>query len=619
MKNTIKIFIIATLIGICFLITIYFHVLHGVGSVFTHFFYLPILLAALWWKNKGVIVSVILSIFVLLSHFLLRGNIETNNDLFRIIFFIIVSYTIAVLSERVTKAAMETKVSEERFREIFNNMSSGVAVYEAIDEADDFMLKDFNKASERIERISKNDIIDKKVTDIFPEVKEFGLFDVLKRVWQTGKPEQHPIAHYKDNRIDGWRENYVSKLSSGEIVAIYNDVTKLKQAEEERKKLEVQFVQAQKMESIGRLAGGIAHDFNNLLTVIMGNADIALMSISTGDPLYDEIYSIRQSSERAANLTRQLLAFSRRQIIKPRIINMNDLLLDMDKMLRRLIGEDLEFVILTADNLWPVNVDPSQFENVMINLVVNSRDAMLGIGKLTIETANVTLDEEYTHCHISTKAGDYIVISVSDTGKGMDKETMSHIFEPFFTTKETGKGTGLGLSTCYGIIKQNNGNIWVYSEPKHGTTFKIYLPRSYGDCEKTSVIQKKGRLPGGTETIFIVEDEPSVREMVSHILGKKGYNILKAANGEEALCIANKHDINNIHLLLTDVVMPLMGGKELADQLVMKYPGMKTLFMSGYTDNSIVNHGVLEPGLAFMEKPFTHATILQKVREVLDG
>ncbi|MBN1290699.1 MAG: PAS domain S-box protein [Candidatus Latescibacteria bacterium] len=407
-----------------------------------------------------------------------------------------------------------------------------------------------------------------------------------------------------------WEPLFDNNKKFNGFIVLTSDVT-------EKIELQKQLLQAQKMESIGRLAGGIAHDFNNILTAIIGNSELALMSLFPGNPLYDDIHEIKIGADRAAKLTRQLLAFSRRQIIEPRISNLNNLILNMDKMLRRLIGEDLEFVILTAEDLWLINVDPGQIEQVVTNLVVNARDAMPQGGTLTIETANVTLDEEYIKNHSDTNAGDYVMLAVGDTGVGMDEETISQIFEPFFTTKETGKGTGLGLSTCYGIVKQNKGNIDVQSEPGKGSTFRIYIPRAHDmGKDKTGIILDN--LPGGTETILVVEDEPRVRKMLIRILSNKGYKIIEASHGEEAL-LKSKDFKEKVHLLVTDVIMPRMGGEELSAKFNVLFPDMKVLFMSGYTDNTIVQNGILNPGLDFIQKPFTPAGILKKIRGVLDS
>jgi signal transduction histidine kinase len=389
--------------------------------------------------------------------------------------------------------------------------------------------------------------------------------------------------------------------------------------DEEHQRLEAQYHQAQKMEAVGRLARGVAHDFNNLLTAIMGYAGLTLQTLPPDDPVRSDIEGIQKTAERATNLTRQLLAFARKQIIHPTVLNLNDLILNVDKMLRRLIGEDIELVTLPAPELGQVKADPGQLEQVLLNLAVNARDAMPKGGKLTIETANVTLDEDYTSQHAEVTAGEYVMLSVSDTGMGMTEEVKTHLFEPFFTTKEKDKGTGLGLATCFGIVKQSGGHIEVYSEVDQGTTFKVYLPRLEETVSPVPVQAKSDDLPWGTETVLLVEDESSVRELASRLLRQQGYKVLEAANGDEALRVVQEYAEAEIDLLLTDMVMPQLGGRELADRLKAMWPGVKVLFISGYTDDAVVHHGVLEPGIAFLPKPFSSRILVRKVREVLDG
>ena len=408
------------------------------------------------------------------------------------------------------------------------------------------------------------------------------------------------------------------QLETGENLMTCDDITGLKQAEEALRRTEEQLRQSQKMEAIGRLGGGIAHDFNNLLTVIKGYGQISLLELKKDDPLRGNIEEIQKAAERAANLTRQLLAFSRRQVLDFKVLNLNLLLQDLDKMLRRILGEDIELVYALAEDLQKIKTDPSQVEQVILNLAVNARDAMPSGGKLIIETANVELDNTYASTHVGVTPGRYVRLSMSDTGLGMTPEVRDRAFEPFFTTKEKGRGTGLGLSTVYGIVKQSGGNIWVYSEPGIGTTFKIYLP---GVDEKEDVLQQKKEdipLSRGTETILLAEDEPSLRDLASRILRDLGYDLIIAANGEEAIQIAQEQSEKEIHLLLTDVVMPRMGGKELADRLKISRPKMKVLFASGYTDDTIVHHGVLERGINYIQKPFTPDTLARTVRQVLD-
>ncbi len=384
----------------------------------------------------------------------------------------------------------------------------------------------------------------------------------------------------------------------------------------ERKQLEDQLRQSQKMEAVGRLAGGVAHDFNNLLTIISGYSQLLLERLSPGDRLRANVEEIRKAGERAASLTRQLLAFSRQQVISPQILDMNAVVASMEKMLTRLIGEDIELVTVQGPNLGGVKADPGQIEQVILNLAVNSRDAMPQGGKIILETANVELDEAYSRGHYSVRPGSYVMLAVSDTGIGMDAETMSHIFEPFFTTKEKGKGTGLGLAMVYGIVKQSGGCIWVYSEPGRGTTFKIYLPRVERPVQAAEPAKAGAELASGSETILLVEDEEAVRSLVRGVLESNGYAVLEASRPEEALDICERHKAP-IQLMLTDVVMPQMSGRELADRLVAIHSETKILYMSGYTDNSIVRNGVLEEGIPFLEKPFTPEALTRKVREVL--
>ena len=374
---------------------------------------------------------------------------------------------------------------------------------------------------------------------------------------------------------------------------------------------------SQKLEAVGQLAGGIAHDFNNLLTAILGYCQLSLRHLQERDPLRRNIEEIRKAGERAASLTRQLLAFSRKQVMQPLVFDLNSVIGDLEKMLRRLIGEDIELKTRLRPDLGNVKADPGQIEQVILNLVVNSRDAMPSGGKLTIETANCYLDEAYALQHIAVVPGAYIMLAVSDTGVGMEEETRKHIFEPFFTTKEQGKGTGLGLATVYGIVKQSGGNIWVYSEVDKGSTFKIYLPRVDEEAEEYKRSDAVADSPKGTETILLVEDDEMVRRLAREVLQTNGYQVLELDTGELAAMVCREHE-GQVHLLLTDVVMPAISGPELANQLQSSYPDMRVLYMSGYTDDAIVRHGVLEPGTNFIEKPFTPEALARKVREVLD-
>ena len=407
------------------------------------------------------------------------------------------------------------------------------------------------------------------------------------------------------------------QLETGENLIACEDITELKRAEEEKAVLHEQLRQSQKVEAIGRLAGGIAHDFNNLLTVIKGYSQLSSFELKEGDPLRVNIDEIQNAAERAASLTRQLLAFSRRQVMEMKVLDLNTLLRDLEKMLRRVIGEDIEMVIQLAEDLGRVRADVGQIEQVIMNLAVNAKDAMPSGGKLTIETANVELDESYARSHVDVRHGHYVMFSVSDTGVGMTPEVRERIFEPFFTTKEMGKGTGLGLSTTYGIVKQSEGHIWVYSVQAKGTTFKIYLPRVNEPLEEIRKDVLKEELPRGNETILIVEDEEDVRKLAGKILEKQGYRILESFNGDDAL-VACERRKSPIHLMLADIIMPGMSGSELAKLLKPLYPEIKILYMSGYTDNAVVRHGVPEKGVNYIQKPFTMEGLARKVREVLD-
>jgi two-component system cell cycle sensor histidine kinase/response regulator CckA len=410
------------------------------------------------------------------------------------------------------------------------------------------------------------------------------------------------------------------KDSQGAVVRWFGtstDVDELKRTQDALRTSEEQLRQSQKLEAIGQLAGGIAHDFNNLLTVITGYSDLTLRDFHPDDPAYAKIQEVKNAANRAAALTRQLLAFSRKQILQPVVLDLNAVVTEVAMMLQRLIGEDIELALALDPSIGCIETDPSQLEQIIMNLTVNARDAMPQGGKLTIETKNVSLDDTYASEHIAVTAGDYVMLAISDTGIGMNQQTQAHIFEPFFTTKKVGQGTGLGLSTVYGIVKQSGGSIWIYSEPGRGTTFKIYLPR----IEKSAPVAHRQvsqlTSPGGTETILLVEDEAAVRRLAYQILQTKGYTVLEAANLEEALAHCERYDVP-IHMMLSDVVMPKISGPEMAKRLHRLRPEMKVLYMSGYTDDAIVNHGVLESGIAFLQKPFTLVALTKKVREVLD-
>ena len=448
---------------------------------------------------------------------------------------------------------------------------------------------------------------------IAPEFREM-VWERIRRGQEEREPQ--PLIEEKFLRLDG-TEFYADVCAvpiewegAPAVQVIIRDST-------ERKQMEERLLQAQKMEVVGRLAGGIAHDFNNILTAMTGYATFALEALPPGDPVRADVEQVIQSAQRAANLTRQLLAFSRRQIIEQRVINLNDLILNLDKMLRRLIGEDVELVTILGEGLARVKADPGQIEQAIVNLAVNARDAMPDGGKLILETANAALDAEHARRHPGMEPGDYVMLAVTDTGVGMTDEVKAHLFEPFFTTKEPGKGTGLGLATVYGIVKQHGGNIYCESEPGKGTTFRIYLPAVEAEAERLPRRDEEGFVPRGTETVLVVEDEAMVRDILTRTLREQGYRVLEAMDGEQALRVGNEY-AGEIHLLVTDVVMPQMNGRELSERLALVRPGIKTLFVSGYTDNAIVRKGILKPGIVFLQKPFTAAALARKVRQVLD-
>ena len=425
--------------------------------------------------------------------------------------------------------------------------------------------------------------------------------------------EGHAVAYeltWKDRKF----ESHVQPLRYGDgaiqgVVGVALDVT-------ERERLTDQLRQSQKMQAVGELAGGVAHDFNNLLMVVKGHAQLLLDRIPESSSLRLSAEQVDKAADRAATLTRQLLAFSRKQVLQPRVMDLNDAVAGMIKMFSRVIGENIEMAFLPGGKLGHVRADPGQIEQVLLNLVVNARDAMPDGGRLTIETSNVELDSAYAAVHTSVAPGQYVMLTVTDTGCGMDSETQARIFEPFFTTKGPGKGTGLGLATVYGVVKQSGGYIYVYSELGRGTTFKIYLPQVWAEVERLSPDTQKKRSSRGTETILFVEDEQSVRELVRDYLVGAGYCMLEASDGTQALKVAAAHP-GPIHILITDVVMPHLSGPELASKLTAERPNLKVLFISGYTDDTVFRHGVLEGGVAFLQKPFNLKALSQKIHEVL--
>jgi two-component system cell cycle sensor histidine kinase/response regulator CckA len=385
----------------------------------------------------------------------------------------------------------------------------------------------------------------------------------------------------------------------------------------EHEKLEAQLRQAQKMEAVGRLAGGVAHDFNNMLGIIIGHADMVLEEMDQGQPFYKDLSEIRKAGVRSADLTRQLLAFARKQTVAPKVIDLNITVESMLKMLHRLIGENIDLAWIPGKEVWPIKIDPGQVDQILANLCVNARDAIAEVGKVTVETGNTVFDEDYCKYQAGFIPGEYTMLAVSDNGCGMDSETLSQVFEPFFTTKEPGKGTGLGLAMVYGVVKQNNGFINVYSEPGQGTTFKIYLPRHSAKAVRFPEKRQDKPKERGQEIILLVEDDQAILGLTTRMLEREGYTVMAAGTPGEAIRLANEH-AGDIHLLMSDVVMPEMNGRDLAKNILSLYPQLKCLFMSGYTANVIAHQGVLDEGVNFLQKPFSKGDLAVKVREVLD-
>jgi len=484
----------------------------------------------------------------------------------------------------------------------------------SIDRAGKIVLA--NRRAEEIFGYSGEELLGAPLEMLVPDAKRGGHGRDRDRFFD--RPRTRPMGIGMDlagRRKDGSEVPVEVSLSYVEIdegvfaIAFVSDIS-------QRKNLEEQLLHAQKMEAVGRLAGGVAHDFNNMLTVITGYNRMILDELSTMDPLRGYAEEILKAADRAAALTNQLLAFSRRQIMQPRVINVNAVLMQTQKMLQRLIGEDVELILDLGVNVGNIKADPGHVEQAIVNLAVNARDAMPMGGHLRIETCDVLLDDNYARTHMGVKPGEFTMIAVSDDGHGMEAEVRRHIFEPFFTTKEKGKGTGLGLATVYGIVKQTGGDIWVYSEPGQGTTFKLYFPRVREPLSDSTGSDFTATNRSGGETILVVEDEKAVRDLTVRILQQLGYSILTASSGAEALEISRSHT-GHIDLLLTDVVMPNMSGRQLADHLQTTRPSTKVLFLSGYTENTVVHHGVLDAGVDFLPKPFSRENLSKKLREVL--
>jgi PAS domain S-box-containing protein len=569
------------------------------------------------WKPGVVATAFALTVS---AYFALAGEHtpdQLRTAILRLSLFFFVAMLICWLNAALRAAQENLRRSELNFRSLVTNAPYGVCRCDSTGK-----ILDANPAFLELLGHTSSELIGQHIFGLYADNDQwFDLADFLR----SSEPFKGLAAEWKRKdatttvvRISG---RSVANGPEGVVFELFaEDVT-------ERRALEQQLRQSQKMEAVGRLAGGIAHDFNNLLMVISGYSEFLLERLGAEPHLRGPAQEIASAAERASSLTRQLLAFSRKQMLAPRIVNLNDVATENSKMLTRMIGEDIDLVLVPSPNLWPVRADAGQIEQVIMNLAVNARDAMPSGGKLTVETSNVSFDEDYARFHAPLRPGDYVMIAISDTGAGMDSDTQSHIFEPFFTTKGT-KGTGLGLSTVYGIIKQSGGYIWVYSEVGRGTTFKIYLPRVASTGETAAQLAASGVLDSevrnnnivepGSETILLVEDEANLRYLARQYLEKQGYKVIEAADGAVAMQIAVAHE-KVIHLLLTDVIMPGMNGRELAQRISEIRPNVKILYMSGYTENVIGHNGMLDAGIRLLQKPFNLRDLKSKVREVLDA
>jgi PAS domain S-box-containing protein len=520
------------------------------------------------------------------------------------------------ISER-KRAEFALKESETRYRTLFENMNEGVAYCQMLYEGGktaDFVYLAVNASFER--QTGLKDVVGKRVSEVIPGVREMDpdLFSHYAEVAATGKPQRF---EYYLSALEMWLDVSVYSPGPGHFVAVFDVITERKRVELERERLHGQLTQAQKLETVGRLAGGIAHDFNNMLQAILGNASLALEEIPPRSPARDNLEAIENCARRSAELTRQLLAFARQQPAQARVIDLNETLEGMLKMLQRLIGEAITLVWRPAHAPWPVRMDPSQVDQLLANLCVNARDAIDGIGAVTILTKNVSLDAPYCKTHPQFAPGDYVLLSVSDTGRGMDQKVREHIFEPFFTTKPVGQGTGLGLATVYGIVLQNGGGIEVSSEPGHGARFDIYLPRCGRGPSPSAETQSPAKARGAGETILLVEDEAAILLVTRLTLERLGYCVVSTTSPLEALQLAQQHP-GAIDLLLSDVMMPEMNGRELANSLGRRFPRLRCVFMSGYTADIIATKGVVAEGIHFLPKPFTPSELAQALRTALE-
>ena len=588
---------------------------------------MPVLIAAIALSHRwvlGVLASIVAIGMVELVAIPMPPRLATTG--FGMIIVVLVSGVLVLVLRRHQAALSRIRLrtmhanehaarrSERHYRTLFETVSDGIFLVNR-----DEKVIEVNRAACRQLGYTREELLGMTLRQIVPPEEHEHMAEFQRAVAAKGFQR----VEATDVRKDGSTYPVELTVSMTEVegapafMAVARDVTERRRAEADRRRLEEQLQHAVKMESIGRLAGGVAHDFNNLLTVILGNLELANDLLGSNDGVQELLGEVRAAALSAAGLTRQLLAFSRKQIVEPRLVDMNELIARMHRMLARLIGEDIELRTLPCQDLATVKIDPGLAEQVLVNLAVNARDAMVGGGVLVIETAIVTLDEEYKRSHPMVEPGPYVRLAISDTGCGMSDEVRQHLFEPFFTTKPRGQGTGLGLATIYGAIRQSNGHVEVYSEVGKGTTFKIYLPAESGAPESLTPTLGPRPVTGGSETVLVVEDDERVRNVATKVLRNAGYRVLSASNGEDALGLASD-DGQPIHLLLTDVVMPGMNGRQLAERLAQLHPETITLFTSGYTDNIIAHHGVLERGIEFLSKPYALEALTRRVREMLD-
>jgi PAS domain S-box-containing protein len=549
-------------------------------------------------------------------------DIITKLSIFKGLLFIVATsvllcFLIARLSTKIKQSTNALRESEELLSFLVKNSSDILVIIDAEGRQ--------RYASAGAERLSGFPLGELKGRTIDTLIHPDDMKDI-RAAWKEviEHPEKSVTIQYRhihQNRewvfVEAIAQSFLDEPAINGIIASVRDITERKRVELETEKLQEQLTQAQKMESVGRLAGGVAHDFNNMLGVILGYAEMALEQVAENQPMYSALRGIQQAAQRSADLTKQLLAFARKQTVSPEVLDLNITVASMLTMLNRLIGEDIELTWLPGKNLAPIKMDPSQIDQVLANLCVNARDAIQDTGKITIETDNVFVDETYSDKHAYFVHGEYVLLVVSDNGRGMEVETISHLFEPFFTTKKVGDGTGLGLATVYGIVKQNKGFVNVYSELGQGTTFRIYLPTYAASGRQISEPIGVDSIVCCHETILLVEDEPMILQVTTLMLKSLGYHLLPASTPGEAIRLAQEY-AGEIDLLMTDVVMPGMNGRDLAKKLLSLYPNLKQLFMSGYTANVIAQHGVLDEGVNFLQKPFSMEDLAAKIGEVLN-